>query len=84
MIDLTDTKKQQELLDVIKEMSHAMHLMDVQRDQIKEILSGAADAFDIEKKLIRKVARLYHTRAAAQFETETADVKNLYGAITKP
>lgn len=82
MIDLDDKKKQQEVLDAIKEISEEMHKMDVSRDQIKEIIIASSSAFNIEKPLLRKVARMYHKRTAAQFESETADIKNLYSAIT--
>lgn len=82
MIDLTDSKTKQELLDAVKEISEQLGKMDDCRDQIKNIIDATADAFDLPKPLIRKVAKLYHKKNAAQFESETAEIKNVYKHIT--
>jgi hypothetical protein len=82
MIDLTDPKTKKELLDAVQEISHELGKMDDCRDQIKNIIDAAADAFDMPKPLIRKVAKLYHKKNAAQFENETAEIKNVYKQIT--
>jgi hypothetical protein len=82
MIDLTDEKTKKELLGVVKEISVHLEAMDENREQIKEIINAAADAFELPKPLIRKVSRLYYKKNAAQFENETADIKNVYKHIT--
>jgi hypothetical protein len=82
MIDLTDSKTKQELLDAVKEISVELGKMDDCREQVKNIIDAASDAFDIPKPLIRKVAKLYHKKTAAQFENETAEIKNVYKQIT--
>ena len=81
-IDLKDSKTQDELLSVMKEISHAMHNIEVARDQVKEIIDAAASTFGLEKKLLRKVSRLYHKRNISEFEIEAAEVTGLYTQIT--
>lgn len=83
-IDLQDPKTKEELTAVMKEISHEMHIIETARDQIKEIVAAASDAFDIEKGLIRKVSRFYHKKSIAEYETEATEVKNLYTQIVNP
>jgi len=82
MIDIEDAEQKLDMLNVIKEISAELSKMDDSRDQIKEIIGAAAEAFTLPKPLIRKVARLYHKKNVADFENETSDIKNLYKAIT--
>lgn len=83
-IDLKDAKTKAELVAVMKEISHEMHLIETSRDQIKEIISAASDTFNIDKSLLRKVSRFYHKRNIAEYETEASEIKNLYTQITAP
>jgi len=82
MID--DKEKKNAMLSAVKEISEELHKIEVSRDQIKEIIGATSDALDIEKKLIRVVAKLYHKRTAAAFEIESAEIKELYSDITTP
>lgn len=82
MIDIEDEDQKLDMLNIIKEISAELSKMDDSRDQIKEIIGAAAEAFTLPKPLIRKVARLYHKKNVADFENETSDIKNLYKAIT--
>jgi len=84
MIDLADKDKQKAVLDAIKEISEEMTKADEARIQINEILVSAVAAFEIEKKTLRKVAKLYHSRTAAAFTEEVNEITDLYSAITLP
>lgn len=74
-------KRQQELLGVMKEISHEMELIEKSRDQIKEIINAAAPVFELEKPILRKVAKFYHNRKISEFENEVEEIKNLYSEI---
>ena len=82
MSNIEDPKKKQEMLDAVREICEQYRIMDEARDQVKEIISATHDALDIPKPLIRKVSRLYHKKTAGAFETETAEIKSIYTAIT--
>jgi hypothetical protein len=82
MIEIEDDKTKQELLGAIREITLELSKMDESRDAIKEIISATADAFNLPKPLIRKVAKLYHKKTAAQFETEAEEIKSVYKQIT--
>jgi hypothetical protein len=82
MKQLKDGQEKQAMLDAIKEISLEMSKMDDARDQIKEIIIAASAALEVEKKMIRKVAKLYHQKTVATFENETSEIKSLYNQIT--
>lgn len=81
-MELEDDKTKAELLGAIREISVELSKMDEARDQIKEIIDATADAFNLPKPLVRKVARLYHKKTAAQFEHEAEEIKSVYKQIT--
>jgi hypothetical protein len=82
MNQLKDVNEQRAMLDAIKEIGEELSKMDDARDQIKEIINATSDALDVEKSLIRKVAKLYHKKNVASFENETSVIKDLYKQIT--
>lgn len=77
-------KEKEEFLACIKEISHELHIMDVSRDQVKEIIIAASSTFGISKPYIRKLARFYHNNKFNEFETEASDLKKIYTEITAP
>lgn len=80
--ELKDDKARAAMLGVMKEISEQMSKIDVARDQVNEILDAAAKAFEIAKPMLRKVSKLYHKQAMSEYETEVADVKNIYNQLT--
>lgn len=81
-MQIEDDKTKAELLGAVREISTELSKMDEARDQIKEIIDATADAFKLPKPLIRKVAKLYHKKNAAQFEHEADAIKSVYKQIT--
>ena len=81
-IDLNDPKTKAAMLSVMKEISHQYHDSEDLRDSIKEIIDAASTTFGIEKKILRKVSRFYHKRNISEFESEAAEVTDLYSQIT--
>jgi phage gpG-like protein len=81
-MELEDDKTKKELLGAIREISTELYKIDEARDQIKEIIDATADAFNLPKPLVRKVAKLYHKKTAAQFEHEAEEIKSVYKQIT--
>ena len=79
---LKDDKARAAMLGVMKEMSEQMAKIDDARDQANEILDAAAKAFDIPKPMLRKVSKLYHKQAMSEYETEVADIKNIYNQLS--
>jgi hypothetical protein len=80
MKDLSSAERDQ-LLESLKQISEAYTAQEQQRDIIKDIVDQLADAIDADKKVIRKLARLHHKQRVHDFETEAANVSELYAKV---
>ena len=60
---------QQKVRNAIVEMSNSMTRMDAERDLIKEIVDKINEEEFIDKRVIRKMARVYHKQNFAEEST---------------
>lgn len=74
-----DTKAIRQALDQISEELSAIQTC---KTQINEILKSLEDKYKLPKKTFRKVSNLYFKQNVVEFENETSEVKQLYGAIS--
>jgi hypothetical protein len=81
MIEFKTEKDQEAFRQHIKNISEVMTQLDWCREQINDIIHVAGAMLDIPKPLIRKVARLYHTKTSVEFEATTSEIKNLCGKL---
>lgn len=66
------------LKNAIREIDVAMTQIDNQKDQIKQIIDDIHDELDIEKKLIRKMAKTYHKQNFANVKIENGEFETFY------
>lgn len=74
----TDRKK---IKDALQEISDSMTRIDAERDLIKDIVKEVADNFELPKKYINKMARIYHKQNFAKTQQETDELESLYITI---
>ncbi|HAW03255.1 MAG TPA: hypothetical protein DCW83_01135 [Saprospirales bacterium] len=67
--------------DCIIEITNAMTLMDAQRDFIKEAILSCCEDVDVDKKHLRKMAKIYHKQNLAEIVGELEDVEALYEGV---
>lgn len=73
----------QKVLGVLKEISNAMTRIEGERGFINEALKEASEKYEIDKKQLRKLAKVYHRQ---NFSTEVAEQETfveLYETIVK-
>lgn len=81
MISTIEDKKK--LANAIKEISNSMTRMDAEKDLIKDIIQGAYEDFEIDKKHIRKLASIYHRQNMSEVKYEYDEVETLYEELFK-
>jgi len=79
---LSNPKDRAKLLDGIKEMSNSMTRVDAEKDFQKDVIARLADELDLEKKHIRKLARIYHKQNFNTVQQEQEELVELYELIT--
>lgn len=65
------------------QISEELASIKTSKDQIKEILKALEDKYKLNKRTLKKAANLYHKQTALEFENETAEVKEVYQAISE-
>ena len=80
IVPSSDTDKQR-IKDCMVEISNAMTLMDAQRDFIKEAIESCWEDVDVDKKYLRKMAKIYHKQNLHEVVGEVEDVEALYEGV---
>ena len=79
MIDVDKNK----VLGVLKEISNSMTRIEGERDYIKEAISAASEEHEIDKKILRKMATVYHKQNFDAVTGENDEFAELYETIVK-
>jgi hypothetical protein len=73
-----DRKK---IKDALQEISDSMTRVAAERDLIKDIVKDVSDNFQLPKKYINKMARIYHKQNFQVTQQETEELESLYITI---
>lgn len=69
------------LKGAIRELDVAMTQIQNQKEHIKQIISDVHDEIDIEKKLVRKMAKVYHKQNFATVKMENGEFEEFYESV---
>lgn len=75
-----DRKK---VLEALKEFSNSLARIEAEQSLQKEILARLEDEFELPKKYMRKVARVYHKQNLNEVKAETLEVEEIYESIVQ-
>lgn len=73
-----DRKK---IKDALVEISNSMTRVEAERDLIKDIVKTISDDFDIPKKYVNKMARLYHKQSFYNEQQQNDELTTLYETV---
>lgn len=76
-----NSEQMKRLKNAIREMDVALTQIDNQKEQIKQIISDVHDELDVEKKLIRKIAKTYHKQNFSTTKMENQEFEVFYENI---
>lgn len=71
----------QKVRSSLTEISASLTRIEAERDHINEIIQTLQDEFELPKKHMRKVARVYHKQNLLQVKEEFSDVEEIYNWI---
>ena len=69
--------------NAIVEISNSMTRTEAERDLINEIIKKLSDDFDINKKIIRKIAKAYHKQNLNEEQQDHEEFVELYEEVVK-
>lgn len=70
-----DRKK---IKDALQEVSDSMTRIEAERDLIKDIVKDVSDNYQLPKKYINQMAKIYHKQNFAKTQQETDEFESLY------
>lgn len=79
---LTDTQKT-ELKNAIRELNDSMTRVASERDFQKEALNNVADKTGVDKKIIRRMAKVYFKSNYAEEQEDNRQFEDFYDAVMK-
>jgi hypothetical protein len=72
---------QKTLRDGVKEISIHLKRMDDEKLAIKDIVASVFDEIKVPKKIINRLAKVYHKQSFASVSTEDNEFQTLYSEI---
>lgn len=74
--DRTDVKNR------LTEISASLTRIESERDHINDILQDLQDQYELPKKYMRKVAKVYHKQNINEVKEEFSEVEDIYNAVS--
>lgn len=71
----------QQVKNRLTEISASLTRIESERDHINEILQDLQDEYELPKKHMRKVAKVYHKQNLIQVKEEFSDIEEIYTSI---
>lgn len=73
---------QKKIRDALQEISHSLTRTEAERDLIKDIIKTTCDQFELDKKIFRKMAKVYHRSNFTEEVAEHSEFEVMYQTIT--
>jgi len=70
-----------ELRGVLQEISNSMTRMDAEKEYIKEAMAAASEKYQLNKKYLRKMAKVYHQNNFTDEVSDMEEFQKLYETI---
>lgn len=78
---ITNPADRKKIKDALVEISDSMTRMEAERDLIKDIVKTVSDDFDLPKKYVSKMARLYHKQTFYNEQQQNDELATLYETV---
>lgn len=80
---LSNEKDRTDLFKVIKECSDSMTRMEGEKDFIKEAIKDVSDKFEIPKRLVNRMVKVYHKQSFDEEVASHGQFETLYESVVK-
>lgn len=65
----------------LQEISNSLTRIEGERDNIKEIINTVSEEYQINKKIIRKLAKIYHKRNILEERADQNELNDTYDSV---
>jgi FixJ family two-component response regulator len=78
---ITNPEDKRKFQNAIQEISNSMTRTEAERDLINEVIKNLSEDFDMNKKIIRKIARAYHKQNLAEEQNDHEEFVEVYEEV---
>ena len=78
---ISNAADRKKILDAITEISNSMTRISAERDFIKDAVADVSDKFQIPKKIVAKMARVYHKQSFNAEAEQNEEFESLYEEV---
>lgn len=82
-MQLSNPEDRKKVRDAINEISNYLTRIEAERDLIKDIVKEVSDTHQIPRKIVRKMAKTYHSQNLTQEVQEHEEFVDLYESVTQ-
>lgn len=75
---ISNPEDRKKIKNALQEISDSLTRMEAERDLIKDIVKDVSDNYQLPKKYINKMARIYHKQNFQITQQETEELESLY------
>ena len=79
---ISSVEDRKKILAAIKEISNSMVRIEAEKDLIKDIVKDVADNYQLSRKVVNKMAKVYHKQSLSQTVAEHDEFVETYEEIT--
>ena len=76
-------KQKTEIKSCLQEISNSLTRKEAEQDNIREIVNRMHSEFEMNKRIARKLARIFHKRNIEEERAEQEEINNTYDAVVK-
>lgn len=82
-MSISSPEDRKKIFGAIREISASMTRTEAERDLIKDIVKDVSDNFQISKKVVKKMAAVYHKQTLSQVTAEHEEFVEMYEEVTR-
>lgn len=82
-VQISNPEDRKKIKNALVEISNSMSRIEAEKDLIKNIVTDLADNFEIDKKHINTMAKIYHKQNFSEERTKNEEFEVLYLSIVE-
>ena len=79
--NITNPADKKKVKDALFEISGSYARIEAERELIKDVVNDLADSFELSKKQVNKIAKVYHKQNYTQQVAESEEFQELYESL---
>lgn len=82
MSAFTNETKRKRIHDCMIEISNSMTRVEAERDFVKDAVNSICDELQLDKKIFRRMVKVYHKQSFADEVVKDSEFQELYDVVT--